>query len=35
MQRTIGLRLKFNVLLIPIVAAGLAAILWADYRHEF
>lgn len=30
-----GLRLKFNAILMPIVALGIAAIVWADYRHEF
>lgn len=35
MKRQIGLRLRFNLILIPIVAVGLAAIVWADYRHEF
>lgn len=29
-----GLRLKFNLLLAPIVAAALIIGLWADYRHE-
>lgn len=35
MHTKTGLRLKFNAMLIPIVAAGLSAILWADYQHEF
>ena len=34
MSRPIGLRLKFNLVLVPTVAVGLAAIVWADYRHE-
>ena len=34
MNSKTGLRLKFNAMLIPIVASGLAVILWADYRHE-
>ena len=34
MRRNIGLRLKFNLVLVPIVALGIAAIMSADYRHE-
>lgn len=35
MQNTVGLRLKFNLVLVPIVAFGIAAMVWADYRHEY
>ena len=34
MPRSIGLRLKFNLVLIPTIAVGIASIVWADYRHE-
>ena len=34
MSRRVGLRLKFNLVLVPTVALGIAAIVWADYRHE-
>jgi HAMP domain-containing protein len=34
MSRSIGLRLKFNLVLIPTIAVGIASIVWADYRHE-
>ena len=30
-----GLRLKFNLVLVPIIALSLAVLLWADYQHEF
>ena len=33
-SRRAGLRLKFNLVLVPTVALGIAAIVWADYRHE-
>ena len=33
-SRGAGLRLKFNLVLVPTVALGIAAIVWADYRHE-
>lgn len=32
---SIGLRLKFNLVLIPTIALGIASIVWADYRHDF
>lgn len=35
MARTPGLRLKFNLALVPIVAVGIAIMIWADYRHEY
>ncbi len=35
MHRKPGLRLKFNLILVPIVVLGIAVIVWADYRHEF
>ena len=31
----LGLRVKFNLILVPIVVLGIAVIVWADYRHEF
>jgi HAMP domain-containing protein len=34
MPRRPGLRLKFNLVLVPTIAVGIAAIVWADYRHE-
>ena len=34
MPRSIGLRLKFSLVLIPTIALGIASIVWADYRHE-
>ena len=34
MRRNTGLRLKFNLVLVPIVALGIAAIVSADYLHE-
>lgn len=34
MSRSSGLRLKFNLVLIPTIAVGIASIVWADYRHE-
>lgn len=30
-----GLRLKFNRVLVPLVALGIAGMVWADYRHEY
>ena len=35
MARTPGLRLKVNLALVPIVAVGIAIMIWADYRHEY
>lgn len=29
-----GLRLKFNLVIVPLVAAMTALMVWADYRHE-
>lgn len=34
MWKTAGLRLKFNLVLVPTIAVGIAAIVLADYRHE-
>ena len=34
MSRSLGLRLKFNLVLVPTLTLGIAAIVWADYRHE-
>lgn len=35
MASTPGLRLKFNLALVPLVAVGIAIMIWADYRHEY
>lgn len=29
-----GLRVRFNLVVVPIVALGIALMVWADYRHE-
>lgn len=29
-----GLRLKFNLVIVPLVALMTAAMVWLDYRHE-
>lgn len=34
MRKRTGLRLKFNLVLVPIVAFGIAAMMSADYLHE-
>lgn len=34
-QTTMGLRLKFNLVLLTIVTGGLSVMVWADYRHEY
>jgi hypothetical protein len=34
MWKTAGLRLKFNLVLVPTIALGIAEIVWVDYRHE-
>ena len=31
----LGLRAKFNIVLVPLVAAALSVVLALDYRHEF
>lgn len=35
MQRRTGLRLKVNLVLVPVVAFGIALMVWADYHHEY
>lgn len=35
MRRLPGLRLRFNLVVVPIVALGMAVMVWADYRHEY
>ena len=35
MHRLPGLRLRFNLVVLPIVALGIAVMVWADYRHEY
>ncbi len=35
MRRKPGLRVKFNLVVVPIVALGIAMMVWADYRHEY
>lgn len=35
MQNTVGLRLKFNLVIVTTVAVGIAAMVWADHRHEY
>lgn len=34
MSKSLGLRLKFNLVLVPTVALGIASMVWVDYRHE-
>ena len=34
-RRRLGLRAKFNAILVPLIAAALATIVCLDYRHEF
>ncbi len=33
-RRGIGLRLKINLVVLPLLAASLCAVVWVDYRHE-
>jgi len=33
--RTLGLRAKFNIALVPLVVAALSLLVFLDYRHEF
>ena len=35
MHKRPGLRLKFNLVLVPVVALGIAVMVWADYHHEY
>ena len=34
MRHQLGLRLKFNMVLAPLVAAATVGMVWIDYRHE-